>query len=151
MEYRDIQLSRNGQLDMLFDGAQHVFLASGGVMVDLNSLISRLAGWTLERAEAINDVGPNHRLWRDRRRDPCLLTYCGARAVDPFLAIPFCDLLPRTSRRRRALSGASRGSVRLICRLTRDISRLVAIQERLLRLERLGCQLGGFLAPSLPL
>jgi len=35
---------------------QHEFLASGGVMVDLNSLISPLAGWTLERADAINDA-----------------------------------------------------------------------------------------------
>jgi probable HAF family extracellular repeat protein len=35
----------------------HAFIYSGGVMTDLNNLISPSIGWVLNRADAINDSG----------------------------------------------------------------------------------------------
>src|SRR5262249_33676414 len=37
--------------------AYHAFLDHGGVMFDLNSLIDPTAGWTLSKANGINDTG----------------------------------------------------------------------------------------------
>ena len=39
------------------DSVRHAFLWSGGVMTDLNTLLPSGSGWTLEVANAINDLG----------------------------------------------------------------------------------------------
>ena len=38
-------------------GVLHAFLDNNGTMVDLNSLVNNLDGWTLQSAQAISDNG----------------------------------------------------------------------------------------------
>jgi probable HAF family extracellular repeat protein len=47
-----------GQSEVSADtGPLHAFLYSGGVMYDLNSLVTNAPGWTLTSAQGINDLG----------------------------------------------------------------------------------------------
>ena len=41
----------------LSDGSARAFLYSGGVVTDLNSMISTDSGWLLKTADDINDMG----------------------------------------------------------------------------------------------
>lgn len=46
-----------GNLSYFEDFQTHAFLYDGGVQADLNSLVAETSGWTLTRAEDINDAG----------------------------------------------------------------------------------------------
>lgn len=82
------------------DVTSDAFLYSGGILYDLNSLISPTAGWTLQSANAINDSGEivGYGLNPSGQADAFLLTLVPEPSSLAVVGLAFLALLARRVR-----------------------------------------------------